>query len=239
MERSETREIVEKAIKGFFESMDPDERLSYLWKISQLVEDTTDDELYELATAVAAEDDPRLRGEICYTISRSQRPHLVRLVKDMTNDSNQYVRYQAINAVRELGGLDQALLLAVEPLIKALDELRETVKNLEKQLTNIGTEIKNFQEYNDNAISVESLNIDQRARSWETYLRNEGELLKNHRGKFVAIYGDEIIAIDDDDERLAQMVLDKYGQVEFVIFKIEEEQEEPIHISPYVNIVEI
>lgn len=73
--------------------------------------------------------------------------------------------------------------------------------------------------------------MDNYMKCWETYLRHEGELLRDHRGMYVAIYGDDIVGIDESMEKLAEVVYDKYGSVEALICKIEEE-EEPIQMPP-------
>jgi hypothetical protein len=73
--------------------------------------------------------------------------------------------------------------------------------------------------------------MDEQRKSWETYLRNEKELLREHRGEYVAIRGTEIVGIGEDMEKLAKMVYRKYGSEEALICKIEEE-EEPIQMPP-------
>jgi len=81
---------------------------------------------------------------------------------------------------------------------------------------------------------------DDRIKCWETYLRNEKELLRDHKGEYVAIYNGKIAGISQSDVELAKMIHDMYGDVEAFIYKIEEEDEEPIQMPPYVgNIVEL
>lgn len=224
MDLNETpRAIVDNAIKKFHSSKNPDDRLSSLWKISQLVEDTTDEELYDLAQAVVLEDDARLRGEICYTISRSGRPKLIQFVAKMLQDNNQYVRQQAMAAISRS-------VIDIESLLNIVNDLKKTIKNLEKEIDRIKDSKK--------ITNSEEIIMDDRMRSWETYLRNEKELLRDHRGKYVAIYKGDIIAIDESDERLAKMIRDEYGEVEALICKIEE-QGEPVQIPYDRNIVEV
>ena len=241
MKSDETsRKMVDNAIKGFRSSNNPDERLSYMWNISQLIEDTTDDELYELAAAIATEDDPRLRGEICYAISRSRRPQLISFVKGMVQDKNQYVRKEALTAISELNGSNEATLAVIEPLVNAVNEIRSTLTNLQKDLNNIrnNTIKPTSQVYKSS--SIDGIVMTDRMRCWEIYLRNEKELLQNHRGEYVAIYKGEIVGISPSDLELAKMIHDMYGDVEAFIYKIEEEDEEPIYVPPYTgNIVEL
>jgi len=82
---------------------------------------------------------------------------------------------------------------------------------------------------------------DDRIKCWETYLRNEKELLRDHKGEYVAIYNGNIVGISNSsDVELAKMLYDSHGAVEAFIYKIEEEDEEPIQMPPYVgNIVEL
>ena len=68
-------------------------------------------------------------------------------------------------------------------------------------------------------------------KCWETYLRHERELLRDHEGMYVAIYGAEILGIGENMEELAEMVYEKYGSVEALICMIEEEGE-PIQMPP-------
>jgi hypothetical protein len=235
-----SRNMVDNAIKGFRSSNNPDERLRYMWNISQLIEDTTNDELYELATAVAIEDDPRLRGEICYAISRSRRPQLINFVKDMVQDKNKYVRKEALTAISELNGSNEATLAVIEPLVNAVNEIRSILTNLQKDLNNIrNSAIKPTSQVYKSS-SIDGIAMTDRMKCWEVYLRNEKELLQNHRDEYVAIYKGEIVGISPSDLKLARMIHDTYGDVEAFIYKIEEEDEEPIYLPPYTgNIVEL
>lgn len=222
------RNIVDKSLKGFRESNDSDERLSNLWNISQLIEDTTDEELYELAAAVAVENDPRLRGEICYAISRSRRPNLIKIVEDMVLDKNQYVQKEAISAISEflkvVDAVNDAAKLMADSRLKEL--FSQAIKEKKSEINN------DF--INDGII------LNDRMRSWETYLRNEKDLIKNHESEYVAIYKGKILAIGKSDQELAKIIHNKYGAVEAFIFKIKEDDEEPIEIPPYIgNIVEL
>ena len=183
------RKFLDDALKEYHMAPSSDSKLHSLWKISQLVEDTTEEELYELASAVAVEEDYRLRGEICYTISRAQRPQLIQVLQGMIQDENSYVRRSAITAMGELGGTREVTLAAIEPV------------------------------------------MDDHMKCWETYLRYERELLRDHRGEYVAIYEDEIVDIDEDPEKLAEIIYEKYGHVEALICKIEED-DAPIQMPP-------
>jgi len=223
------RKMVNKSIRIFHESDDPDERLSNLWNISQLIEDTTDEELYDLAAAVAIEDDPRLRGEICYAISRSRRPNLIKIVENMATDENQYVRKQAIEAISEF----LKVIDAVGDAAKLMSESR-----LRELLLHIFPEIN--LEADDKSKTNDIIILDDRMIGWETYLRNEKELLREHEGEFIAIYKGDILGIGESETELAKMIYGKYGAVEALILKIREEDKEPLEIPPYMgNIVEL
>lgn len=237
-QEDDSRKIVVNALKGFHTSKDADERLSHLWNISQLIEDTTDDELYELASAVAVEEDPRLRGEICYAISRSRRPALINFVKNMAQDENHYVRMEAINAINEINGSIDAIMTVIEPLSESINEIKSAIASIQREISSIKKRSINNSEHK--FTSSDGIVVDDRLKSWETYLRNERELLKNHKGEFVAIYKGEIIGINPSDVELAKMINDKFGEVSAFIYKIEEEDDEIIEIPSYIgNIVEI
>ncbi len=79
--------------------------------------------------------------------------------------------------------------------------------------------------------------MDNYMKCWETYLRHERELLQAHEGRYVAIYKEEIVDVGEDEESLAEMIYEKYGPVEALICKIEEEGE-PIQMPPPREIVE-
>ena len=79
--------------------------------------------------------------------------------------------------------------------------------------------------------------MDDYMECWNTYLRHEKELMRDHKGKYVAIYKKDIVAIGEDMESLAETIYEKYGPVEALICKIEEETE-PIQMPPPRNIVE-
>ena len=235
MNSGETRRFLDKALEEFRTTADPDNRLRSLWKISQLAEITTDEELYELASVTAVEEDPRLRGELCYTISRSQRPQLIQILRKMIMDKNPYVRRSAVTALSELGG-SEATLSAIASILDELDRLGSIVTELKEDLVSIHSSIERATNSAKTLSPGSEIIIDEYMKSWETYLRYERELLREHKGKYVAIYGKEIVGIDSNDESLAEMIYEKYGFVEALICKIEEEGE-PIQMPPPRKIV--
>jgi CRISPR/Cas system CSM-associated protein Csm2 small subunit len=232
----ETRRFLDNAMREFRTTADPDSRLRSLWKISQLVESTTDEELYELASATAVAEDHRLRAEICYTISRSRRPQLMKILREMIRDRNPYVRRSAITALGELGG-NPAILIAMESILDEMDKLRSAVTSLEEKTLHLDSKIEEAIDANTPSSPAHETIMDDQMECWETYLRHEGELLRDHKGKYVAIYGKEIVAIGEDKERLAEMIYEKHGSVEALICRIEEEGK-PIQMPPPRNIVD-
>ena len=237
MEINETREYLDEALEEFRESEDSDNKLRNLQKISQLVEVTTDEELYELASATVAAEDYRLRGEICYTISRSQRPQLVPILRDMAQDENSYVRRAAIKALDKIGGVGEATFSAINPVLSEVEKLRETLTRLEGKINQLNQNLRNF---NNSSVDVSNhireVVMDDYEISWETYLRYEREFLRDHKDKYVAIYKKDILGIGEDEGSLAEAVYEKYGLVEALICKIEEEGE-PIQMPPPREII--
>ena len=240
MDSEETpRKMVDNALKGFRTSTNSDERLSCVWVVSQLIEDTTDVELYELAAVAATEEDPRLRGEICYAVSRSRRPQLANVIKGMAQDKNQYVRKEALTAISELNGINSTMMSVIEPLVNTVNELRSMLVSLQKDMKNIHYTVKSINS-SPRSANIDGIVMNDRMRCWETYLRNEKELLRDHKGEFVAIYNAKIVGVSPSDLELANMIQDNYGAVEAFIYNIEEEDEEPIQMPSYMgNIVEI
>lgn len=237
MEINETREYLDEALEEFRESEDSDNKLRNLQKISQLVEVTTDEELYELASATVAAEDYRLRGEICYTISRSQRPQLVPILRDMAQDENSYVRRAAIKALDKIGGVGEATFSAINPVLSEVEKLRETLTRLEGKINQLNQNLRNF---NNSSVDVSNhireVVMDDYEISWETYLRYEREFLRDYKDKYVAIYKKDILGIGEDEGSLAEAVYEKYGLVEALICKIEEEGE-PIQMPPPREII--
>lgn len=228
MKTGRTRGFLDNALKDFRKATDSDDKLHSLQKISQLVEDATDDELHELAAAAIVEDDYRVRGELCYTIQRSKKPELVEVLKGMTQDESLYVRHEAITAIGELSGIREATLAAIEPILDDVNRLKAGMNDLEEKLSYLRDSIEDSEGV-DSLSSGREIIMDDHMRCWETYLRHERELLQKHRGMYVAIYGKEIVGINEDMEELAQVVYEKHGSVEALICKIEED-DEPIQM---------
>lgn len=239
MNEGRTRRYLSDALKKFRTATDTYDRLRNLWKIGQLIGYATDEELYDLALIAAAEEDHRLRGEICYIISRSQRPQLrlqfINILRDMAMDEDPYVRRSAVIALGELGEIGDAVLIAIEPILNAVNELRSTIVSLQEELVHLRDSVGKLT--NVAAPSLKhGIIVDDYVRSWETYLRHERELLQDHKGEYVAIYGEEIVGVDEDEEKLARIVYEKYGSVEALICRIEGEGG-PIRIPPPRSIV--
>jgi len=236
VENNETRLFLNEALREFEVTKDPDNKLRNLMKISQLVEVTTDDELYELASATALADDYRLRGEICYTISRSQKPQLVPILRDMVKDENSYVRRAAITALNKIGGPGEATFSAINPILDEVEELKATLTRFEEKLNFLNKSIEKLAEAVEFSTRSQEQFMDDYTRSWETYLRHEKELLRDHRNKFVAIYREEVVGIGENEETLAEAIYKKFGFVEALICKIEEEGE-PMQMPPPREII--
>jgi hypothetical protein len=227
------REFLSETLKKFKESRDSENKLRNLQTISQLVTDTTDEELYELASATALSEDHRIRGEICYTISRSQRSKFMPILRDMVKDENSYVRRSAIKALNKIAGPEEATFSAIEPILDEVEELKSAISRFEEKLNFLNKSIEKLAEVTR---SREEQFMDDYARSWETYLRHERELLRDYRNKYVAIYKDEVVGIGEGEETLAEIIYEKFGFVEALICKIEEEGE-PIQMPPPREII--
>ncbi len=69
------------------------------------------------------------------------------------------------------------------------------------------------------------------ARDWLTELREEEavfqrklpQLLRSHRGEYVAVYHGRVVAHGPDDEELARRMFTRLGYVPFLIARVEEE----------------
>ncbi len=230
MNTDRTRSFLNDALRDFRKAKDSDGKLYSLQKVSQLVEDATDEELHELAAAAVVEEDYRVRGELCYAISRSRKPQLIEVLRGMTQDENPYVRRSAMTALGELSGIREATLAAIEPILDDVDDLKIALNNLEEKLNHLRSNIEESEDI-DPMTSEREIIIDDQMKCWETYLRHERELLRDHSGMYVAIYGAEIVGIAEDVEELAEMVYEKYGSVTALICNIQEE-DEPIQMPP-------
>ena len=100
-----TRKFLNDALKEFRTKLDPDDRLRSLWKISQLVDNTTDEELYELAAAAAVEEDHRLRedrgryGRLCRPEPETAGLPARRAARDGTRQGREVAEIQGWRAV--------------------------------------------------------------------------------------------------------------------------------------------
>jgi hypothetical protein len=120
----------------------------------------------------------------------------------------------------------------------SVDELESAVTGLEGKLIYPDNVVEEREDATVSLPPTHAIRMDDRMESWETYLRYERELLRDHKGKHVAIYGEEIVGIHDDVGKLAEMIYEKYGDVEALICKVEEEGE-PIQMPPLRNIIEL
>jgi hypothetical protein len=55
------------------------------------------------------------------------------------------------------------------------------------------------------------------------FLRKLPQLLKSHRGEYVAVYRGRIVGHGPDDEKLAYQMYTRFGDVTFLIARVEEE----------------
>jgi len=60
------------------------------------------------------------------------------------------------------------------------------------------------------------------SREIETYHKHKAELLKDNTGKYVLIKGEEIINIFDTQNDAIRVGIDKFGNMPFLVKKIEE-----------------
>jgi hypothetical protein len=107
----------------FLKAEHPDERLKRLQRISDSSRYLPDDALRSLAVETLQDEDPRIRGEMCYALGRSERPYFASLLQLLEDDSDPWVRKQARAALRMLekatsvvpSAVSQALTQFAEP----------------------------------------------------------------------------------------------------------------------------
>ena len=119
----------------------------------------------------------------------------------------------------------------INPVMDEVDELRLTLARLEEKISSLNQNIENLAGSIGASDQVHEGVMDDFSIGWETYMRHEREFLREHRGKYVAIYRKDILAIGEDEEDLAELIYEKYGSVEAFICKIEED-DEPIQMPP-------
>ncbi len=64
---------------------------------------------------------------------------------------------------------------------------------------------------------------EQIAREHETYLRRYRELLKRHKGQYIAMYKGEVVDYDNEFEALYQRVRDRFGNAPVLITRVEKQ----------------
>lgn len=63
-------------------------------------------------------------------------------------------------------------------------------------------------------------------RERQAFLKIKDSLLRNetYKGKFVAVYGEKVVDVDDDIKKLAKRVYSEYGYVPIYMDKVQRER---------------
>ena len=64
--------------------------------------------------------------------------------------------------------------------------------------------------------------VDSLAAEESAFWRLRSQLLRQHAGQFVAIYGGKVVGFAGDDEELARQMFQRLGDAPFLIARVEE-----------------
>ena len=138
----------------FEEAVDPDERLARLQHMSQMIGRIDEKELESLAQRMFSDEDPRLRGEMCYGLGRlgavSFKPVLQAIIG---KDPNRWVQKEAINALKSLEEQEVPESQAEpkqplrDPIRRILDEFEQDQQGYEREEASL------LEEYEDQFVA--------------------------------------------------------------------------------------
>jgi hypothetical protein len=120
----ETLHIAFEAVKEFSRAKSPDNRLTHLQRVSQFSSYLPNEVLRALAAEALQDEDPRIRGEMCYALGMSGIPSFIPELQLLKKDPNAWVREQAEKAISSLEKATptasdyERLLSQVEGLVK-------------------------------------------------------------------------------------------------------------------------
>lgn len=181
-------------VNQFKRSTDPEERLKLLRYIGQEANLLRTDILKELVVSAIRDEDPRLRGEICYALGEAGMPEFLPVLEVALADPNEWVSSQAKSAIQKLESLppnashvsnDNVGSVAAEILTELL---RSIITAPTSHKASYNKEIKE--------------EFEQNQRAFE---RDEPKLLEKHKdeiavycdGRLIAINCNEAQAIED------------------------------------------
>ncbi len=159
------------------------ERLRQLQYVSQSTRDLSDVMLLALAAENLQDEDPRIRGEMCYGLGMSERASFIPLLQPLVKDPNTWVREQAENAVRRLEGV------SLKGFIEEIKELRKEVREAIAQ-DELPSDDYTRQVY------------EEAQRNREAYERQQPGLLEKYPGQFVAFCEGELVAVGPDRKQV-------------------------------------
>ncbi|MGC1377184.1 MAG: HEAT repeat domain-containing protein [Anaerolineales bacterium] len=131
-------------LQNFQTSDSVDDKLQHLQTISQMIDVLPGDVLEQLSEIALQDNDPRIRGEICYILGASgRRSFTTQLRALLENESSAWVQKQAKDA---LSRLEQVTPTATDyfQLEKKFDELAEQVERSGNVSINVLTALKRF-----------------------------------------------------------------------------------------------
>ena len=195
----------------------PDERHRLLQHISQLVNYLPEGILRRLAAESMRDEDPRIRGEMCYALGRSGRPRFKSMLQPLLNDPHRWVRQQAAKALKMLdeaapkvpiapkvippdyGDLGWGAYIETIPPIPSYADLQHLMNRLAEEMTVLRKELAEAltclpSQPDEYARHV----VEEMRRNQEAYERVEPELLKKHAGQFAVFCDGELIAVGPD-----------------------------------------
>ncbi|HIE27706.1 TPA: HEAT repeat domain-containing protein [Candidatus Poribacteria bacterium] len=189
-------------VAQFWTAVETNERFSRLQHISQMVKWVDDEVLEDLADEVLTDEEPQLRGEMCYTLGKSGKIRFKGFVQRLLEDTDQWVRKQAAEALEQLEQVvDEKRHSDVSPpeasyLHEQVDRLVEEVAELRKEIAKVRSE----PQLDDYTRAV----IDEFEQNRDAYEQEEASLLEKYNGQFVAFCHGKLVAVGPDRKQVIQ-----------------------------------
>ena len=127
------------------------------------------------------------------------------------DDFNVLVRYVLTNA--DLDPDDKRIEL-VEQIKK--------IKIVEGFNTHNDPDVKKYVFETEEELSKHEQNERKIDEEWEKFLDNHSSYLQQYKGKYIAIKGEKVVDVDDDELQLIKRIDKKYPDVPILITKVDE-----------------
>ncbi len=173
-------EIAEGIAERFANAETSQERLEEIQKIGQLYSFVPKPILAAVFPVGLADADPRVRGETCYVLGRTENPQVRTWLNRMLDDEDDWVRGQAQDALKKLSH---------EP------DMRKRIETLRDQIDGLRSAMQPGLE-----LGLAAKLLDEYRRNERAYRATEEQLLEAHSGRFAVFCDGKLVHVADTRE---------------------------------------